>query len=121
MIATKELILLGREEENGQVNYYIQSGENVYVPVLENGHAVSCKKLNGDKCEGYLYSPRGKKHCKHTDLAVKNEKDRSSDQQQHIADHLRTHGAADRQAVYSCYCCGAKLKAHDGYCPGCAA
>lgn len=104
----KQLIIVGRETNGNTTNYYIQSGDNVYESKFENGMAIACNRLTGEPCESFLYSPRGHKGCKHTTLALKNEQERSTDQQQHVTDDL-----------HSCYSCGYRVK-HAGLCHKCA-
>lgn len=107
----KQLIIVGREVENNAISYYIQSGEeNVYVAKIENGAAIGCQRINGEDCEGYHYSARNHKHCKHTDLALQNERERTNDTMQHVR---------DEEAVHSCIYCGHPMK-YDGVCARCA-
>lgn len=105
----KQLIIVGREVDGSTTNYYIQSGDmNVYESKIENGVATACNRLTGEACESFLYSPRGRKGCKHTACAEQNEATRATDQQQHVQDDL-----------HSCYSCGYRVK-HAGLCHKCA-
>lgn len=89
-----------RREENGNVIlYYILQGDHLHEVEIEDGKA-SCN------CHAYSYSARGNKRCGDTDLAQQNERERSTDLQQHVRDD-----------IHSCILCGRRMKV-DGWC-GC--
>lgn len=103
----KPLTIVRREVEANGIVYYILSGEIIYAARIENGAPCGCTSDNGSACASYYYSPKGHKHCKHTDLAKRTEQERSTDLQQHLQDEK-----------HSCIYCGRPMK-YDGWCGGC--
>lgn len=105
------LVIVGREASESAIEYYIQSGDNVYVAKIENGQACGCKRINGEACEAYLYSAHSHKGCKHTALAIQNEKERGSDLRQHLE---------DEHILHSCISCGYQVVKPNSLCHKCA-
>ena len=96
--------IVSREQVDSTIYYYILQGEHVHEVKIIDGVA-SCN------CHAYLYSARGNKRCGDTDLAQRNEQERGTDLQQHLAD----------EQVYTCVCCSNRVKTANTYCFGCLA